>query len=325
MTAIVAAEPGGPETLVLGDAPTPTPAMSEVIIKVVAAGVNRPDILQRQGLYPAPKGASPILGLEAAGVVVAVGDGVKRYRVGDQVCALLSGGGYAEYCAADEGSVLPIPHGLTAIEAASLPETFFTVAHNVFDRGGLKGGQSFLVHGGASGIGVTAIQLAKAFGARVFTTAGSDEKCAFCMSLGAEKAINYNREEFAEVLRDATNGIGVNVILDMVGGDYIDRNIRVCAEDGRIVQIAFLRGSKANVDFMRLMLKRITLTGSTLRARPASIKADIAKYLDANVWPLLASGAVKPVIDSTFPLADAAAAHARMESNDHIGKIVLTI
>lgn len=325
MSAIFAREPGGPEVLHLDQVSPPLPGAGEVIIKVAAAGVNRPDVFQRQGLYPAPKGASPILGLEAAGVIAAVGDGVKRFRVGDKVCALLSGGGYAEYCAADEGSVLPIPQGLTDIEAASLPETFFTVAHNVFDRGELKAGESFLVHGGASGIGVTAIQLAKAFGARVFTTAGSDEKCAFCLSLGAEKAINYNREDFVEVLREATGGLGVDLILDMVGGEYIDRNIRICAEDGRIVQIAFLRGAKAQVDFMRLMLKRITLTGSTLRARPPAIKAEIAQYLEAQVWPLLASGAIKPIVDSTFPLAEAATAHVRMESNDHIGKIVLTV
>ncbi len=325
MSAIVARAPGGADVLELREVPAPKPDTGQVIIKVAAAGVNRPDVLQRQGLYPAPKGASQILGLEAAGVIAAVGDGVRRYRIGDKVCALLSGGGYAQYCAANEGAVLPIPAGLNAVEAASLPETFFTVAHNLFGRGNLKPGESFLVHGGTSGIGVAAIQIAKAFGARVFTTAGSDEKCAFCLSFGAERAINYHREDFVDVLREATDGRGVDLILDMVGGDYIDRNIRICAEDGRIIQIAFLRGSKAPVDFMRLMLKRITLTGSTLRARPDGVKAGIARGLEAHVWPLIAAGTIRPVIDSTFPLAEAGAAHAHMESNRHVGKIVLTV
>lgn len=317
--------PGGPETLTLGEATRPGPSAGEVLIDVRAAGVNRPDVLQRRGLYPAPPGASPILGLEVAGVVAAVGEGVTRWRAGDEVCALVNGGGYAEYCVAHEGSTLPIPSPLSMVEAASLPETFFTVAHNVFERGGLKAGETLLVHGGASGIGVTAIQLGKAMDARVLTTVGSEDKRAFCESLGADKAINYNDDDFAEVVRADTGGRGVDVILDMVGGDYIDRNIRCCAEDGRIVQIAFLRGSKAEVDFMRLMLKRITLTGSTLRARPDAVKAGIARWVEAHAWPLLASGAVKPVIDSTFPLAEAAAAHSRMESNQHIGKIVLTV
>ncbi len=325
MSAIIARTPGGAEVLELQDVAVPAPAYRQVIIKVAAAGVNRPDVLQRQGLYPAPKDASPILGLEAAGVIVAVGDGVKRFKAGDEVCALLNGGGYAQYCAADEGAVLPLPAGLTHIEAASLPETCFTVAHNVFERGGLKAGETLLVHGGASGIGVTAIQLAKLLGARVFTTVGSDEKKAFCASIGANRAINYNTEDFVEVVRGETGGKGVDVILDMVGGDYIDRNLRACAEDGRIVQIAFLRGPKAEVDFTRLMLKRITLTGSTLRARPAEVKTHIARWVEANVWPLLASGAMKPVIDSTFPLNAAGDAHRCMESNKHIGKIVLTV
>ncbi len=325
MIAVFVKTPGGPEALDIRETAVPQPGRGQILIKVAAAGVNRPDIVQRQGLYPPPKGASEILGLEVAGVVAAAGEGAKRYQPGDKVCALVTGGGYAAYCVADEGSALPIPSRLDFVQAASLPETFFTVAHNVFGRAELKAGEIFLVHGGTSGIGVTAIQLAKAFGARVFATAGSDEKCSFCEALGAEKAINYKKEDFVEAVRKATDGHGADVILDMVGGDYIERNIRLAAEDGRIVQIAFQHGSKATVDFMRLMLKRLTLTGSTLRARPASVKAGIARALETQVWPLLANGTVKPIIDKTFPLAEAAAAHAYMESNSHKGKIILTL
>lgn len=325
MTVISATETGGPEVLCANTTLIPQPGEDELLIRVSAAGVNRPDILQRQGLYPPPKGASEILGLEIAGEVVACGSGVQRFAEGDTVCALVSGGGYASYCVVPEATALPIPAGLDHVQAASLPETFFTVWHNVFERAQLRPGEVFLVHGGTSGIGITAIQMAKAFGARVFTTARTAEKCAFCEQLGTERAINYTEEDFVKVIKDATNGRGANVILDMVGGDYIDRNIKVAAEDGRINQIAFLRGSKAEVDFMRLMLKRITLTGSTLRARPLAVKAQIAAALEEKVWPLIASGVIKPVIDSTYPLDQAADAHRRMESSAHIGKIVLTV
>lgn len=323
MTAIAISQPGGPEQLQPQRVTAPAPQADEVLIKVAAAGINRPDVMQRQGLYPPPKGASPIPGLEIAGEVVAVGSNVTRYGSGDRVCALVTGGGYAEYCVASEGAALPVPAGMDVIEAAALPETFFTVWANVFERAGLQAGEVFLVHGGTSGIGTTAIQLASAFGARVFTTARGPEKGAICTELGAERAIDYETEDFVDVVKSATAGRGADVILDMVGGDYIPRNIAVAAEDGRIHQIAFLRGSKVEVDFMRLMLKRITLTGSTLRARPASVKARIARALEETVWPLLASGNVRPIIDSRFALADAAEAHKRMESNAHIGKILL--
>ncbi len=323
MTAIAIAQPGGPEQLKPQHVMVPAPDADEVLIKVAAAGINRPDVMQRQGLYPPPKGASPIPGLEIAGEVVAVGSNVTRYSSGDRICALVTGGGYAEYCVASEGAALPVPAGMDLIEAAALPETFFTVWANVFERAGLQAGEVFVVHGGTSGIGTTAIQLASAFGARVFTTARGPEKGAICTELGAERAIDYETEDFVDVVKSATAGRGADVILDMVGGDYIPRNIAVAAEDGRIHQIAFLRGSKVEVDFMRLMLKRITLTGSTLRARPASVKARIARALEATVWPLLASGNVRPIIDSRFALSDAAEAHKRMESNAHIGKILL--
>jgi len=323
MTAIAISQPGGPEQLQPQRVTAPAPQADEVLIKVAAAGINRPDVMQRQGLYPPPKGASPIPGLEIAGEVVAVGSNVTRYGSRDRVCALVTGGGYAEYCVASEGAALPVPAGMDVIEAAALPETFFTVWANVFERAGLQAGEVFLVHGGTSGIGTTAIQLASAFGARVFTTARGPEKGAICTELGAERAIDYETEDFVDVVKSATAGRGADVILDMVGGDYIPRNIAVAAEDGRIHQIAFLRGSKVEVDFMRLMLKRITLTGSTLRARPASVKARIARALEETVWPLLASGNVRPIIDSRFALADAAEAHKRMESNAHIGKILL--
>jgi NADPH2:quinone reductase len=315
---------GGPEVLVPASRPTPRPGQGELLVRVAAAGVNRPDVHQRQGNYPPPPGASDIPGLEIAGEVVATGEGVSRYRVGDRVCALVTGGGYAEYCLADERASLPFPDGFDAVKAASLPETFFTVWHNVFVRGGLKSGERFLVHGGTSGIGVTAIQLTKAFGATVYATAGSAEKCKACMELGADRAINYREEDFVEVLKAETGGKGVDLILDMVGGDYVGRNIQVAADDGRIHQIAFLTSSKVTVDLMRLMLKRLTLTGSTLRARPMEVKGALARGLEEQVWPLLARGQVKPVIDSTFPLDQAAEAHRRMETNAHIGKIILT-
>ena len=323
MTAISIAEPGGPEALQPQRMAVPQPGAGEVLIKVAAAGVNRPDIMQRQGLYPPPKGASPIPGLEIAGEVVAAGPGVTRYKPEDQVCALVTGGGYAEYCVADEGATLPVPAGMEVVAAAALPETFFTVWINVFERGGLQPGEVFLIHGGTSGIGTTAIQLANAFGARVFTTARGSEKGAVCIKLGAERAIDYEAEDFVEVIKSATDGRGADVILDMVGGDYVQRNIACAAEDGRIHNIAFLRGSRVEIDLMRMMLKRITLSGSTLRARPASVKAHIASALERNVWPLIASGKIGPVIDSRYPIAEAAEAHRRMESSAHVGKILL--
>lgn len=323
MSTIAITAPGGPEMLEIRQTAVPEPGAGQLLIKVAAAGVNRPDILQRQGLYPPPKGASGILGLEIAGTVVEAGPGATVFKPGDDICALVTGGGYAEYCVADEAACLPVPKGLSVAEAAALPETFFTVWHNVFQRAALKAGEVFLIHGGASGIGTAAIQLAAAFGAKVYTTAGTPEKCAFCEWLGAAMAIDYNTADFVEALRAATAGHGADVILDMVGGDYIERNLQAAAEDGRIVQIAFLRGSRASIDFMRLMLKRITLTGSTLRARPLSVKAAIARELYAQVWPLLENGRVKSIIDSTFPLAQAGEAHRLMESNRHMGKIVL--
>jgi len=325
MKTVLIREPGGPDALSLVDAPTPEPKADEVLIEVAAAGVNRPDVLQRQGLYPPPPGASNILGLEVSGRIAAVGANVTRWKAGDAVAALTSGGGYAEFAIAQEGSCLRVPKGLSVEEAACLPETFMTVWHNVFERGALKAGECFLVHGGSSGIGSTAIQLANHFGARVFATAGSDEKCAYCESLGAEAAINYRTKNFAEEIKTLTCGKGVNVILDMVGGSYIQDDIRCAAEDGRIVQIAFLKGAKVEVNLMPIMLKRLTLTGSTLRPRSPEFKAHLARALEEKVWPLIVSGAVRVVIDKTFPLAEAAEAHRHMETNAHMGKIVLTI
>ncbi|WP_127076296.1 NAD(P)H-quinone oxidoreductase [Rhodomicrobium lacus] len=325
MKTVLIREPGGPDALSLVDAPTPEPKADEVLIEVAAAGVNRPDVLQRQGLYPPPPGASNIPGLEVSGRIAAVGAGVTRWKAGDAVAALTSGGGYAEFAIAQEGSCLRVPKGLSVEEAACLPETFMTVWHNVFERGALKAGECFLVHGGSSGIGSTAIQLANHFGARVFATAGSDEKCAYCESLGAEAAINYRTKNFAEEIKTLTCGKGVNVILDMVGGSYIQDDIRCAAEDGRIVQIAFLKGAKVEVNLMPIMLKRLTLTGSTLRPRSPEFKAHLARALEEKVWPLIESGAVRVVIDKTFPLAEAAEAHRHMETNAHMGKIVLTI
>lgn len=325
MTAIAIPGKGGPEVLVAETRPVPVPGAGQVVIKVAAAGVNRPDVLQRKGLYPAPKGHSELPGLEAAGTVAAVGAGVTRFKVGDPVMALLNGGGYAEYALAEEPATLAVPEGVSMVEAAAIPETFFTVWHNVFERGALKSGEWLLVHGGTSGIGVTAIQLAAALGAKVIATAGSAAKCAVCLELGARRAVDYTAEDFVEVVKAETEGRGVDVILDMVGGDYVDRNIRSLADDGRLVNIGYQNGSKVTVDMMRVMLKRLTLTGSTLRIRPTTVKGAIARAVEAQALPLVASGKIKIVIDSTFPLAEAAQAHARMETSQHIGKIVLTV
>jgi NADPH2:quinone reductase len=325
MTTVAIRAPGGPEVLVAEQRPVPQPGEGEVLVKVAAAGVNRPDVAQRQGNYPPPKGATDIPGLEIAGEIVALGAGVTRWKLGDKVMALVVGGGYAEYCPAHESHCLPIPAGLSMVEAAAIPETFFTVWHNAFERGRLKPGETLLVHGGTSGIGTTAIQLAKAFGAKVITTAGSAAKCEACRKLGADVAVNYKSEDFVTATKAATGGKGADVVLDMVGGDYIERNYEAAAVDGRIVQIAFLGRSKATVDFTRLMLKRLTHTGSTLRARAVPDKAAIARAVEAQALPLIAAGKLKPLIDSTFPLAQAAAAHAKMEASSHIGKIVLVV
>jgi putative PIG3 family NAD(P)H quinone oxidoreductase len=325
MTVIEAKGHGGPEVLVPTRRPVPAPGAGEVLIAVKAAGVNRPDVLQRLGLYPPPKGASDLLGLEVAGTVVACGPGVTRYKIGDAVCALTNGGGYAEFCVAPESATLPVPRELSPVEAAALPETVFTVWHNVFERGRLKPGEWLLVHGGASGIGTTAIQLGKLFDARVLVTAGSAEKTRACEELGAVRAINYREEDFVETVKEATGDHGADVILDMVGGDYIERNLRAAALDGRIVQIAFLKGSKVELDLMRLMMRRLTLTGSTLRAQSAEAKARMARAIEEKIWPTIADGRLKPVIDSTFPLTDAVAAHARIDDPDHIGKIMLVV
>ena len=325
MTAIAIDGKGGPEVLVAREVPVPAPGPAQVLIKTAACGVNRPDVLQRKGLYPAPKGHSELPGLEVSGTIAAVGPGVEGLKAGDKVMALLNGGGYAPYAVAEEGTTRRIPEGISFIEAAAIPETFMTVWHNVFERGALKSGETLLVHGGTSGIGVTAIQLARAFGARVFTTAGSAEKCAACIALGAYRAIDYTKEDFAEVIKTETQGRGVDVILDMVGGDYIDKNIRSLADDGRLVNIAYQKGSTAEIDFMRVMLKRLTITGSTLRVRTREVKAAIAARVASEVLPLVAAGQVKVPIDSTFPLAKAADAHRRMETSAHIGKIVLLV
>lgn len=322
MRVIEIAAPGGPEVLRPAEAAVPRPGLGEVLIRVVAAGVNRPDALQRAGLYAPPPGASALPGLEAAGEIVAVGPGVSPHRLGEQVCALLPGGGYAQYALAPVDHTLPVPAGLSLREAACLPETFFTVWSNLFMRAGLRAGERVLIHGGTSGIGTTAIQLAAARGARVFATAGSAAKCAACLSLGAERAIAYRDEDFAAVLRQAG---GAQVILDMVGGEYIQRNIKALADEGRLVQIAFLQGGRAEVNLTEVMMRRLVLTGSTLRPQSVSAKAAIAAALRAEVWPMLAAGRIRPVIDSVFPLEAAAAAHARMETSEHIGKIVLSV
>jgi len=323
MQAVEISAPGGPEVLRLAERPRPVPGPGEVLIEVAAAGINRPDVLQRKGVYPPPAGASDIPGLEVAGIIVDKGAGVEEYALGDHVCALVTGGGYAQYCVAPAPQCLPVPTGLTDVEAASLPETMFTVWSNVFDRAGLRPGESVLVQGGSGGIGVTAIQLASALGSRVFATAGSDEKCAACVRLGASRAINYRTEDFVAVVKAETGGRGVDVILDMIGGDYLMRETAALAEDGRLVFINTMGGAKATVNLVEIMVKRLTVTGSTLRSRPIAVKAAIARKLLEHVWPLLELGKVKPVIYRSFPFAEAAAAHALMESSQHVGKIVL--
>jgi NADPH2:quinone reductase len=325
MRAVEITKPGGPEVLKIGERPLPQPKANEILVKVAAAGVNRPDILQRMGLYAVPPDASDLPGLEIAGTVAAIGASVTMWKVGDQICALAHGGGYAEYCVVPEVQALPVPKGLSLTEAASLPETFFTVYSNVFDRGALKPGELFLVQGGSSGIGVTAIQMAAAMGHRVFATAGSDEKCAACVALGAEKAFNYRTGDWAEELKSATDGKGVNVILDMVGGDYVPKELKSLADEGRLVMIAFLRGNKAEVDLNEVMRKRLQITGSTLRPRTVEFKGQVARSLRERIWPLVESGKIKPVLYKTFPLAEASEAHKLMETSQHIGKIVLTV
>lgn len=324
MNVIEIAEFGGPDVLKPAKRAMPKPRPGEVLVEVAAAGVNRPDVLQRQGGYRPPPGASDLPGLEVAGRIAALGPDVTGWKVGDGVCALVAGGGYAEFCTAPVPQCLPIPRGLDTIKAAALPETFFTVWTNVFDRAHLKSGESILIHGGTSGIGTTAIQLAREFGARVYTTAGSADKCAACVKLGATRAINHRSEDFVAVLEEATGGKGVDVILDMVGGSYINRNLKILGLEGRLVQIAFLEGSKAEIDFLHIMMKRQTITGSTLRPRSIAEKGAIAKSLREKVWPLIEAGKVGPVMFKTFPLREAAAAHRLMESSSHIGKIVLT-
>jgi NADPH2:quinone reductase len=325
MTVIGISSPGGPEVLVPEQRPVPSPGNGEILIKVAAAGVNRPDVRQRQGSYPPPKGAGDIPGLEIAGEAVAIGEGVTRFKSGDKVCALVVAGGYAEYCLAHESHALKVPSSLSMIEAAAIPETFFTVWQHLMMRCHFKSGEWVLVHGGTSGIGTTAIMLAKAFGGHVVTTAGSDEKCAAAKKLGADVAVNYKTEDFVEATKKATGGKGADVILDIVGGDYIDRNYEAAAEQGRIAQVSFAGNPKATANFARLMAKRLVHEGSTLRPRSVAEKAEIARGIEDKVWPLVAAGKIRPVIDSTFPLAKASEAHARMESSQHIGKIVLTV
>ncbi len=324
MTAIEISGFGGPEVLRPCRRPIPEPRAGEVLIRVSAAGVNRPDVMQRLGLYPPPPGASDIPGLEVAGVVESLGESVTAPRVGDSVCALVTGGGYAEYCLADAPLCLPIPHGLDFVQAASIPETFFTVWSNVFERGRLRPGEGLLVHGGAGGVGVAAIQLAREFGARVYATAGNEEKCRFCEQLGAF-AINYREQDFVEFIKARTQGKGVDVILDSVGGDYLPRNLSCLGRDGRLVQIAFQNGARAEINLTPILLKRLTLTGSTLRPRSVEEKAAIARELQERVWPLLESASIKPIIHAVLPLTDSAVAHRMMESSAHIGKIVLRV
>jgi NADPH2:quinone reductase len=323
MRVVEISAPGGPEVLRVAERPRPQPGPGEVLIEVAAAGVNRPDVLQRKGVYPPPAGASDIPGLEVAGVVIETGESAGALAVGDHVCALVTGGGYAEFCVVPAAQCLPVPTGLIDIEAASLPETFFTVWSNVFDRARLQPGETFLVQGGSGGIGVAAVQLASALGSRVFATAGSDEKCAACVRLGASRAINYRTEDFVAVVKAETGGRGVDVILDMIGGDYLPRETAALAADGRLVFINTMGGAKATVNLVEVMVKRLTITGSTLRARPIAIKADIARKLQEHVWPLLELGKIKPVVYRSFPFAEAAAAHALMESSEHVGKILL--
>jgi NADPH2:quinone reductase len=323
MIAISISRPGNPDVLRPIEAPVPEPGDGDVLIRVAAAGVNRPDLMQREGKYPPPPGASDIPGLEVAGAVAAKGRAVERWNVGDEVCALVTGGGYAQYCVAPAPQCLPLPPGLDLISAAAIPETFFTVWANVFERGRLRAGETLLVHGGSSGIGTTAVQLAHAFGAKVFATAGSEEKCRACETLGAVRAVNYRKEDFVSALMAATSGRGVDVILDMVGGDYFGRNVELLALEGRLLQIALLRGARAEINLARLLRQRLTIAGSTLRSRSIGEKGELAKALERAVWPLLASGKVRPIIYARFPLTQAAEAHRMMEEGHHIGKIVL--
>ncbi len=323
MTAIAISKPGGPEVLVPEQRPVPKPGPNEILIKVAAAGVNRPDVLQRLGLYPVPPGASDLPGLEISGEVVALGEGVTKRKIGDKVMSLVAGGGYAEYCLTHETHAMSVPKGLSITDAGAVAETLMTVWHNVFERGGLQPNETLLIHGGSSGIGTMAIQMAKAHGAKVFVTVGGQDKVDACLKLGADAAINYKTEDFVEKIKAVTDGKGVNVILDMVGGDYIDRNYEAAAIEGRIVQIAFLGGSKATPNFAKLMMKRLHHTGSTLRPRSVADKAAMVSAIEAKAMPWFADGRVKPLMDSSFPLKDASKAHARMESSQHIGKIVL--
>ncbi len=325
MTAVAISTPGGPLVLKPEKRDVPTPGAGEILIRVHAAGVNRPDVMQRKGAYPAPPGASDLPGLEVAGEVAALGEGATRWRIGDQVCALTPGGGYAEYVKVHASNALPLPAGFTYTEAAAVPETYFTVWHNVFERGALKAGETVLIHGGASGIGTTAVQLASALGSYVIATAGSAEKCEACLKLGADRAVNYREEDFVKAVKEATDGRGANVILDMVGGDYIGRNYDAAAVEGRIVQIATQTGAVASADFSKLMVKRLVHTGSTLRPRTVEFKGAVAAALETQVWPLLATRRVAPVMDMIFPLKEAWRAHERMEEGDNIGKIVLDV
>jgi NADPH2:quinone reductase len=325
MTVVAISKPGGPEVLIPETRALPVPGAGELLVKVTTAGVNRPDVAQRSGSYPPPPGASDLPGLEIAGEVVAVGPGVTRHKIGDRVMSLTAGGGYAEYCIAPDAQAMTVPDALSMTEAGAMPETLMTVWHNVFERGGLKSGETLLIHGGSSGIGTMAIQLAKAFGAKVFVTVGGQDKADACLKLGADRAINYKTQDFVAEVKTATDGKGVDLILDMVGGDYIDRNYDAAAIDGRIVQIAFLGGPKATVNFAKLMMKRLHHTGSTLRPRSPADKAAMVSAIEAKVMPLIRDGRIKPLIDSEFPLRDAAAAHRRMETSAHIGKIVLKV
>lgn len=325
MTCIEITEPGGPDVLKPATRPVPEPGPGEVLLRVAAAGINGPDIYQRKGFYPAPPGVTDIPGLEVAGAVVAVGEGVAQWSPGDHVCALTAGGGYAEYCVAPAPQCLPIPKGLDWVQAAALPETFFTVWTNVFERAHLSAGESLLVHGGGGGIGTTAIQLASALGARVFTTEGDADKCSTCERLGAERAINYATEDFVSVIKDLTGKKGVDVILDIVGGDYVSRNIACLARDGRLVNIAFRKGSKVEIDMMPVMLKRLTLTGSTLRIQPVERKAEIAAALLENVWPLIEAGKIAPMVHARLPMAQADEGHRIMDAAEHVGKIMLVV
>ncbi|WP_407156745.1 NAD(P)H-quinone oxidoreductase [Bradyrhizobium sp. STM 3557] len=325
MTVVGISKPGGPEVLIPETRPVPVPGPGEILIKVEAAGVNRPDVAQRSGSYPPPPGASDLPGLEVAGEVVALGEGATRHKLGDRVMSLVAGGGYAQYCIAQDAQAMTVPPALSMLEAGAMPETLMTVWHNVFERGGLKSGETLLIHGGSSGIGTMAIQLAKAFGANVLVTVGSQDKADACLKLGADHAINYRSEDFVEKTKAATGGQGANVILDMVGGSYIEKNFDAAAIDGRIVQIAFLGGPKATVNFTKLMVKRLTHTGSTLRPRSNADKAAMVAAIEAKVMPFIRDGRIKPLMDSSFPLEKAAQAHARMETSEHIGKIVLKI